>query len=79
VIGVIDAEVKGKTKIRCWFCILIPKLIITMTLLLLLTGGGGTERMHIMGSDARDFELHHGGVKTDRSSEALLAFKLLLM
>jgi hypothetical protein len=41
--------------------------------LLLLTGGGGTERMHIMGSDSRDFELHHGGVKTDPSSEALLS------
>ncbi len=80
MIGVIDAEVKGKTKIRCWFCILMPKLIITMTLLLLLlTGGGASERMHIMGSDARDFELHHGGVKTGGSSEALLAFKLLLM
>jgi hypothetical protein len=48
-------------------------------LLLLLTGGGASERMHIMGSDARDFELHHGGVKTGGSSEALLAFKLLLM
>jgi hypothetical protein len=43
VIGVIDAEVKGKKRIRCWFCILIPKLIITMTLLL-LAGGGGTEK-----------------------------------
>jgi len=39
----------------------------------LLTGGGGAERVHRMGSDARDFERHHGGVKTDRSSEPSLS------
>lgn len=36
-------------------------------------GGGGAERVHRMGSDARDFEHHHGGVKTDRSSEPSLS------